>query len=64
MELEIKQLATRSRSGINCEQIVMASFMHADWSSCWPAAAGSGASAMQNNNVAGAKLIFMIPPNL
>jgi hypothetical protein len=54
---------------MNCEQIVMASFMHADWSSCWPAAAGSGASATQSNSGAGAKLIlikpiFITPPTL
>jgi hypothetical protein len=29
LRLEIKQLATRSRSGMNCEQTVKASFMQA-----------------------------------
>ena len=43
LRLEIRHSATRSRSGINCPQIVMASSMHAIWSPCPPALATPGA---------------------
>ncbi len=61
LRLEIKQIATRSRSGMNCEQTVMASFMQAVWSSCVPAVAASGDSAMQRSAIASVELVFIAP---
>jgi hypothetical protein len=54
LRLEIKQLATRSRSGTNCEQTVKASFMQACWSSCAPALAGADVYAAQHAAIANA----------